>query len=163
MNLSITYPRLAGRVAYFLPNWEVLTQDQWVLQTVADYHLELTEAPTQARVPQQMKCSQESKSQIDSELQELLSKGAVVETQVSLGNFVSQIFLVEKKDGGLRPVINLKGLDQFVKAEHFKIEGLRFAPRSPAVTGLDGKNGLKGTMRRYGSRTILMISLAVKS
>ena len=35
MNLSITCQRLAGRVAYFLPNWEVLTQDQWVLQTMA--------------------------------------------------------------------------------------------------------------------------------
>ena len=81
--------KIGWRVAHFLPNWEVLTQDQWVLQTVADYHLELTEAPTQAKVPQQMKCSQESKSQIDSELQELLSKGAVVETQVSPGNFVS--------------------------------------------------------------------------
>ena len=81
--------KIGWRVAHFLPNWEVLTQDQWVLQTVADYHLELTEAPTQAKVPQQMKCSQESKSQIDSKLQELLSKGAVVETQVSPGNFVS--------------------------------------------------------------------------
>ena len=80
MNLLIACPRLGGRVAYFLTNWEVLTQDQWVLQTVAGYHLELTEAPTQARVPQQMKHSQESKSQIDSELQELLSKGAAVET-----------------------------------------------------------------------------------
>ena len=124
MNLSISCPRLAGRVAYFLPNWEVLTQDQWVLQTVADYHLQLTEAPTQASVPQQTKCSQESKSQINSELQELLSKGAVVETQVSPRNFVSSIFLVEKKDGGLRPVINLKDLNQFVKAEYVKMEAL---------------------------------------
>ena len=75
-----------------------------------------------------MKCSQESKSQIDSELQELLSKGAVVETQISPGNFVSQIFLVEKEDGGLRPLINLMGLNRFVKAEHFKMEGLHLLP-----------------------------------
>ena len=124
MNLSITCLRLAGRVAYFLSNWEVLTQDQWVLQTVVGYHLELTEAPTQERVPHQIRCSPESKSQITSEVQELLSKGAVVETLHSPGNFVSQIFLVEKQDGGQRPVINLKGLNQFVKTEHFKMEGL---------------------------------------
>ena len=46
MSLSITCPKLAGRVTYFLPNWEVLTQDQWVLQTVAGYQLELTEVPS---------------------------------------------------------------------------------------------------------------------
>ena len=30
MNLLIGCPSLAGRVSHFLPNWEVLTQDQWV-------------------------------------------------------------------------------------------------------------------------------------
>ena len=30
---------------------------------------------------------------------------------------------MEKKDGGLRPVINLKDLNQFVKAEYVKMEG----------------------------------------
>ena len=124
MNLSITCPRLAGRVAYFLPNWKVLTQDQWVLQTVAGYQLELTTTPYQVHVPQQIKCSLESKAQITTEVLELLAKGAIVETQLTQQNFVSQIFLVEKKDGGQRPVINLKGLNHFVKTEHFKMEGL---------------------------------------
>ena len=40
----------------------------------------------------------------------MLSKGAIVETQLTQDSFVSQIFLVEKKDGGQRPVINLKTL-----------------------------------------------------
>jgi len=31
---------------------------------------------------------------------------------------------MEKKDGSQRPAINLKGLNQFVKIEHFKMEGL---------------------------------------
>ena len=34
MNLLISCQKLAGRVSHFLPNWEVLTQDQWVVQTV---------------------------------------------------------------------------------------------------------------------------------
>jgi len=46
MNLLITCPKLAGWVAYFLE--EVLTQDQWVLQIMAGYWLELTEVPIQA-------------------------------------------------------------------------------------------------------------------
>ena len=128
MNLSISCQRLAGQVAHFLPNWEVLTQDQWVLQTVAGYQLELTTTPYQAHVPHQIRCSPENKVQITTEVQELLDKGAILETQLTPQNFVSQIFLVEKKGGGQRPVINLKGLNQFVKTEHFKMEGLHLLP-----------------------------------
>ena len=39
-------------------------------------------------------------------------------------SFVSQIFLVEKKDGGQRPVVNPKCLNWYVRTEHFKMEGL---------------------------------------
>ena len=41
---------------------------------------------------------------------------------------MSQIFLVEKKDGGQRPVVNLKCLNQFMRVEHFKMEGLHLLP-----------------------------------
>ena len=51
-----------------------------------------------------------------------------METHLSPDNYVSQIFLVEKKDGGQRPVINLKGLNQFMKMEYFKMEGLHLLP-----------------------------------
>ena len=45
----------------------------------------------------------------------------VVPTQ---GQFLSNLFLVEKKDGGKHPVINLKNLNKFIPYEHFKMEGL---------------------------------------
>jgi len=45
-------------------------------------------------------------------------------------------FLVEKKRGGLRPVINLKGLNNFVKMEHFKVEGLHPIPMAGELTSL---------------------------
>ena len=38
--------------------------------------------------------------------------------------FLSQIFLVPKKDATHRPVINLKGLNHFVARHHFKMEGI---------------------------------------
>ena len=37
--------------------------------------------------------------------------------------FVSSLFLVPKK-GGQHPVINLKGLNQFLEHQHFKMEGI---------------------------------------
>ena len=51
-----------------------------------------------------------------------------MEKQITPESFASQIFVVEKKDGGLRPVVNLGGLNQYVRAEHFKMEGLHLLP-----------------------------------
>ena len=65
--------------------------------------------------------------QDNAEVQDLLTKGAVVRVGMVIGSYVSQIFLVEKK-GGQRPVIDLKGLNNFVNAEHFKMEGLHTLP-----------------------------------
>ena len=44
------------------------------------------------------------------------------------------LFLVLKKDGGMRPVINLKGLNKFVRMEYFKMEG-RHLPNSMVKSG----------------------------
>ena len=99
LDLSITCPALAGRVGYFQPDWEVLTQDHWVLQTVGVYQLELTSLTQQSRIPLTVKCSEEAMAQITTKISELLSKGAIVEAQVSSESFVPQLFLVEKKGG----------------------------------------------------------------
>jgi len=80
---------------------------------------------SETRVLQPIHCSPESKLQITTEGLEVL---AIVQTQLLPHSFVSQLFLVEKKDGGQRPVINLKCLNQFVKTEHFKMECLHLLP-----------------------------------
>ena len=79
---------------------EVLTQDHWVLQTVGGHQLELTTLPHQSSLPHTIKCSAEAMAQITTEVVELLSKGAIVETRVTPESFISQLFLVEKKGGG---------------------------------------------------------------
>ena len=38
---------------------------------------------------------------------------------------ISQMFLVPKKDGSMRPMFNLKELNQFLHWEHFKIENIQ--------------------------------------
>lgn len=51
-------------------------------------------------------------------------KGAIEEVTPQEGQFVSQMFLVPKKDGTYRPVFNLKSLSVHLCKEHFKMEGL---------------------------------------
>ena len=72
---SISCQILAGRVAHFLQNWEVLIQDQWVSNHGG--------IPTRTNnnplpgpyVSHQMRCSPENEVQITTEVQELLTKG----------------------------------------------------------------------------------------
>ena len=62
---------------------------------------------------------------VDEQVQDLLQKGAIVKTEFSSDKFISNIFLVPKKNGKLRPVINLKKLNQYVEYHHFKQENLK--------------------------------------
>ncbi len=56
----------------------------------------------------------------------MLKKKAIIEipTQQEAKGFTSQLFSVPKKDGGTRPIINLKALNLFVHKVHFKMEGI---------------------------------------
>ena len=60
---------------------------------------------------------------VDQEISKL-EKGAIQKAETAQEEFLSNIFLVGKKDGGNRPVINLKNLDTFIPNEYFKMEGL---------------------------------------
>ena len=61
---------------------------------------------------------------IDEEIQKLLVKREVDKVCPEKGEFVSQIFLVPKKDGSQRPVVNLKPLNRYIVKQHFKMEGV---------------------------------------
>ena len=143
MNLSIACPKLAGRVAYFLPNWEVLTQDQWVLQTVAGYYLELTEAPVQNRVPHQIRCSPEGKSQITSGA--LVQRGSGGDTSLTKELCVPD--LPGGKEGwGSETSDKLEGSQPICEGRTLQDGRSSLAPRPPTVTGLDGKDGFEGCL-----------------
>ena len=53
-----------------------------------------------------------------------VAKGAIQVVSPMEGELISPIFLVPKKDGGSRPVINLKRLNSHIVYQHFKMEGL---------------------------------------
>ena len=117
---------LAGRLAYFHQNWEVITKDPWLLQTVSGYKLDFVQPLYQNGSPRQLHFSNTEKSCLQEEIQNMLRKQAISESprHQSEEGFHSQLFLVPKKDGGQRPIINLKRLNAFVKTEHFKMEGI---------------------------------------
>lgn len=60
---------------------------------------------------------------MEEEVQGLLEKQAIVVVPPCEDQFISRLFLVQKKDGSQCPVINLKPLNGFVQKQHFKMEG----------------------------------------
>ena len=94
------------------------------LEIVSGLKIPFTGEPQQIQPPHQAKMNREQSAMIDQEIQAMLRKGAVHEVNYQKGQFLSNLFLVKKKDGGNRPVINLKQLNAFIPYQHFKMEGL---------------------------------------
>ena len=115
----------AGRLAHFIANWRLVTKDRWVQNTVMGYEIEFVSQPHQSKEPHPACLNQTQQQLVRQEITELCQKGAVTELKTPpVGGFVSTLFLVPKKDGGQRPVINLKNLNSFVDVPHFKMEGI---------------------------------------
>ena len=57
----------------------------------------------------------------------LFEKGATEEIPKCLVRFISVVFSVPKNDGGDRPILNLKKVNQHIAYNHFKMENLTFA------------------------------------
>ena len=117
---------LARRLKHFLSSWKTLAKDQNILSIVEGYKIPFNTVPHQEKVPGNIHMSPAHQS-LDMEISEILKKGAIslVQNHQEKG-FLSNLFLVGKKDGGHRPVINLKNLNKYIPYEHFKMEGLHY-------------------------------------
>lgn len=120
---------MGGRLRYFLHNWEQITQDPWVLQVVSGCPLSFTkspplQAPGSAQAPHPL--AEDQMRVMEEEVLNLLEKKAIreVSPERALG-FYSNVFTVPKKDGGWRPIINLKRLNQYLEVPHFKMESIQ--------------------------------------
>ena len=55
----------------------------------------------------------------------MLHKRIIEEATYEATEFVPPIFIVKKSSGGTRLILNLKELNEFVKYEHFKMNGIK--------------------------------------
>ena len=81
-------------------------------------------SPSSGKPPHTIKMSEQQSLLVVQEKSELLEKGVIQKTEyqkTAQEEFLSTIFLVGKKDGGNRPVINLKKPNAFIHYEHFKM------------------------------------------
>ena len=121
---ALTNGLVAGRLAHFRENWLHVTSDKWVLDTIQGYRIEFLNHPTQTHPPRMGVTSSQEQVLVLEEIHTMLEKGAIVELPKSEQGkgFYSTLFLIPKKGGGMRPVIDLKCLNEFIPAHHFKME-----------------------------------------
>ena len=132
---ALTHCRLpdipvGGRLSLFLYEWERVTSNSWVLSTLKEGH-----KPQWKRGPPEFSgirrtpvpALPEKAEVLRAEVQALLDKAAIEEVPLGQENmgFYSTYFLVPKKDGGFRPILNLKGLNRMIEVPSFKMETLR--------------------------------------
>lgn len=109
--------------------WLKITSDLWILDTVkSGYKIEFNPVPDFSGFLPEIPFSKEKVDIVSLEIEKLLRKGAIEKVDPVEGQFISNIFLVPKKDGSLRLVINLKQLNFFVEYQHFKQENISLAP-----------------------------------
>ena len=85
------------------------------VDAVQGYQIEWSEQSHQRYAPGPHRFSNEEMEPLDLEIQRMLDNGATS---------LSTIFLIPKKGGGHRPIINLKKLNKFVPHLHFQMEGI---------------------------------------
>ena len=125
----VSQPIVGGRLKGFKAYWrDTLRASKWCLQAVEGYHLPMTSTPRLSTPrPSQVFSpvfSDEEAAVIREEVQSLLAKAAVRPADPSSPGQVTHLFVVPKKDGGMRPIINLKPFNKtFLDPPHFKMEG----------------------------------------
>ena len=122
--LNQVHVHVAGRTAMFLNNWKCITSDTFVLTCVQGVVLRFLTPPCMRAVPSDFPMKPSEQAIVDTEIGKLLSKGAIKEVMPVSGQFLSNIFVIPKKSGGFRTIINLKKLNWFLDTPHFKMENL---------------------------------------
>ena len=119
-----------GCLTQYLPAWQELTQDPWILNLVANGYSPLFEGPRPTLTREWRSYESITRSTppdralpLREHDQELLDKGAVEEVrdQRSKG-FCSHMFLVPRKNGKLRPIFNLRELNGHLVCPSFKMK-----------------------------------------
>ena len=116
---------MGGRLAHFAEKWEEITDNKWVLSIVRNgFRIPFIKIPPLSSVP--IKMSQSSSPFLREEIENLLNKRAVERVQnPETPGFYSRIFLVPKKNGKFRLILDLSLLNRYIEKQAFKMETVK--------------------------------------
>jgi hypothetical protein len=114
---------VAGRLKFFATNWEIISNNPWIMETIKGFKIPLLQPPCQHQYRPHIS-SRLHQEALTAELGKLQGKGVIVQTgEHHQATFLSPIFTIPKKRGEHRLTLNLKALNKFIPKQHFKMEG----------------------------------------
>ena len=113
-----------GNIRYFSKIWYRYTKDKYILDIITNgMKLDLKQLPTQ-NSRSSYPISNKENEVISVEIKKLLKKLVIVYSTLEEGEFISDIFTRDKKDGNKRMILNLKKINKFVNYKHFQMESI---------------------------------------
>ena len=104
----------AGNIRHFISECRAIAQDQWVLEVVQGFQIPFSTNPPLGTCLPPFHLPLEQQSILTRKIEEMQKCGAIREVANPQAGFTSNVFLVPKKGGDWRPIINLKVLNQYV-------------------------------------------------
>lgn len=117
-------------MAHFVEQWGEITRNEWVLSIIKNgFRIPFRTPPPLSSVPVIM--NQSSSHLLREEVSKLLQKRAVERvTNPGTPGFYSRLFVVPKKNGKFRPVIDLSILNYYIQKKPFKMETVKSVRQS---------------------------------
>ena len=113
------------RIKNFLAKWQDITSDRTILSIVQGYKLEFYDIqPVQLGRVRPTILNTEATTALAQQIQNYLSRGIIIESQHESTEFISPVFLREKKNGSFRMILNWKEFNRFIVYHHFKMDNI---------------------------------------
>ena len=117
---------VGGHLKHFALQWRSFTSDPTILDMVSGMTIDLVDLPYQRKLPHEIKLNSQEFAAASEHISTLLSKKAIIESTFNpKKDFLSNVFLRPKHDGGYRMILNLKQFNKYVDYAHFKMESLQ--------------------------------------
>jgi hypothetical protein len=124
--IPVPHLPVGGRLYHFLPQWAQIISDKWVLSALRrGLQLQFRKQTPLSSVPLDFSMTRDPEKYLllQEEVSPLLQNNVLEEVSYPLGwGFYSRLFLVPKKNGKMRPVLDLSILNQYLVVPHFKME-----------------------------------------
>jgi len=130
VNKCVNAKMYAGNISRNWSSWKRITNDWTILNMVQGMTINFTDLPltTGNTANSMLRIKHKERVALEHEISVLKQKKVIEITTNSEGEFISPIFLVEKRDSGkFRVILNLKKLNDFVEYKHFKMDTLASA------------------------------------
>ncbi|KAI9551304.1 hypothetical protein GHT06_002504 [Daphnia sinensis] len=115
---------IGGRLRFFVHFWHSISNDPWIIQSISEgVKIDFVSPPFQSHYQGNMLMGKNQLEICEQEIKSLLEKRAIEPIEPGKG-FVSGLFVIPKRTGGFRLIVNIKALNSFVKPVHFKMEGI---------------------------------------